>query len=171
MEWSSQLFFVMFGIIVVGRFLGSVCFLQILRCFCHTPQINFREALFMCFAGMIRGAIAFGLVLRLDDSLPNKQVIVTTSLSLVLLTTLLFGSFLGLLSICLFGNDADEKKKKKTGLEEELLSEDEHKFSDEDSSFDEVLHPNLIKSQTMNMTKTQYIKNYKKMSTCRRRFK
>jgi len=36
-EWSAQLFFVMFFIIVVGRFLGSVVFLQILRLFCHKP--------------------------------------------------------------------------------------------------------------------------------------
>lgn len=106
----------------------------------------------MCFAGMIRGAIAFGLVLRLDDSLPNKSVIVTTSLSLVLVTTLLFGSSLGLISICLFGDDADEKKEKKRrspekNLQEPLLDDEGHFESESfssDESFDEVLHPNLV---------------------------
>jgi len=100
----------MFCIIVIGRFLGSFCFLQVLRLCCHKPQLNLREISFMCCAGMIRGAIAFGLVLRLNDTLPNKSVIVTTSLSLVLATTLIFGSSLGLVSRALFGEDADEKK-------------------------------------------------------------
>lgn len=65
----------------------------------------------MCFSGMIRGAIAFGLVLRLDNSLPNRSVIVSTSLSLVLVTTLIFGSSLGLISRCLFGKPQEEKAK------------------------------------------------------------
>lgn len=47
---------------------------------------------------MIRGAIAFGLVLRMDSSLPNRQVIVTTSLTLVVLTTILFGSSMPLVT-------------------------------------------------------------------------
>ena len=64
----------------------------------------------MCCSGMIRGAIAFGLVLRLDKSLPNRSVIVTTSLSLVLLTTLIFGSSLGLISRCLFGKPEEKAK-------------------------------------------------------------
>jgi len=111
----------MFAIIVLGRFLGSVCFLQVLRLCCHKPKVSLKEITFMCFAGMIRGAIAFGLVLRLDDSLPNRSVIVTTSLSLVLVTTLLFGSSLGLISIGLFGDNADEKKEKKRKSPEKNL--------------------------------------------------
>jgi len=103
----------------------------------------------MCFAGMIRGAIAFGLVLRLDDSLPNRSVIVTTSLSLVLVTTLLFGSGMGLLSIFLFGDPNATKKHKKpaTNIQEPLLDEDS--FSSQalsDSSFEEFRHPNEMPS-------------------------
>ena len=41
---------------------------------------------------MIRGAVAFGLVLRIDDGVVNKPVIVTTSLSLVVFTTVVLGS-------------------------------------------------------------------------------
>jgi len=41
---------------------------------------------------MIRGAIALGLVLTIDDTIVERQVIITTSLSLVVLTTILYGS-------------------------------------------------------------------------------
>lgn len=57
---------------------------------------------------MIRGAIAFGLVLRIDKSLINRDVIVTTSLSLVIFTTVVFGSLLGVIQKILFG-DQDKK--------------------------------------------------------------
>ena len=48
---------------------------------------------------MIRGAIAFGLVLRIEDEVSeNRSVIVSTSLALVVFTTVGFGSTVGLLS-------------------------------------------------------------------------
>ena len=53
----------------------------------------------MCFigyAGMIRGAIAFGLVLKIDPSNSARDVIVTTTLSLVSATTILFGTLMPL---------------------------------------------------------------------------
>ena len=62
---------------------------------------------FIWYAGLIRGAIAFGLVLRIDKSVPNRSVIVTTSLTLVVFTTVFFGSTVGLLQKCLF-NKKDE---------------------------------------------------------------
>lgn len=47
----------------------------------------------MSYAGLIRGAIAFGLVLKLDNTISKEiEVIITTSLALVLITTLLYGS-------------------------------------------------------------------------------
>ena len=51
---------------------------------------------------MIRGAVSFALVLRIDDSYTNRDVIVTTSLSLVVFTTVIFGSTVGCLGKCLF---------------------------------------------------------------------
>jgi len=47
---------------------------------------------------MIRGAIAFGLVLRISgDRFANRDVIVTTTLSLVVFTTVVYGSMVGVL--------------------------------------------------------------------------
>jgi len=50
---------------------------------------------------MIRGAIAFGLVLRIDKEYINRGVIITTSLMLVIFTTVVFGSTVGLLQLAL----------------------------------------------------------------------
>lgn len=92
----------------------------------------------MSLAGMIRGAIAFGLVLRLDDSLPNKKVIVTTSLSLVCGTVVFFGSFLGFIGDALFKNDGKKQDEVKTGINEELLDgEQKEQFSQASSSEDD----------------------------------
>lgn len=87
----------MFFIIIFGRATATIGFIQFLRLFGHSPQASVKELCFICYAGMIRGAIAFGLVLRLDGSTENRSVIVTTSLSLVIVTTVLYGGTLGLL--------------------------------------------------------------------------
>jgi len=70
--------------------------------------LTLKELVFIWYAGMIRGAIAFGLVLRVDDFFPNKDVIVTTCLALVVLTTIVFGSTVGLLSACLFHKEDND---------------------------------------------------------------
>lgn len=58
--------------------------------------MTFKQVIFICYAGLIRGAIAFGLVLQLDNHLiadDNKRnVITTTALTLVISTTIIFGS-------------------------------------------------------------------------------
>ena len=56
-----------------------------------------KELIFICYGGMIRGAIAFGLVLKIpiDPEInPHRGIIVTTTLALVIITTVLFGSFM-----------------------------------------------------------------------------
>lgn len=67
--------------------------------------MSFKELIFVWYAGMIRGAIAFGLVLRIDGTqYKNRDVIVTTSLALVVFTTVFYGSTVGMLSKCLFND-------------------------------------------------------------------
>lgn len=78
----------------------------------HPHPLTWNELLFIWYAGLIRGAIAFGLVLRIDHSNINRDLIVTTCLSLVLISTIVFGSTVGLLGVCLF-------PKKKSSEEEE----------------------------------------------------
>ena len=68
----------------------------------NVNKLTWKELTFISFAGLIRGAIAFGLVLRLDPGMANRSVIVTTCLTLVVFTTVVFGSSIGLLGKCLF---------------------------------------------------------------------
>lgn len=56
--------------------------------FGFNSQIPLKELIFIGYAGMIRGAVAFGLVLRIDDEIENRSVIVTTTLFLVIFTTI-----------------------------------------------------------------------------------
>ena len=62
--------------------------------FGHKKKVSFKQLCFIGYAGMIRGAIAFGLVLKIDNTVASKNVIVTTTLTLVATTTILFGTLM-----------------------------------------------------------------------------
>lgn len=104
--WSSDLILIEFFIILVGRGMGTFGLIGLLK-LCgyeeHSKhKISWKELMFIWYAGLIRGAIAFGLVLRIEDNVVNRSVIVTTCLTLVVVSTILFGSTVGLLGKCLF---------------------------------------------------------------------
>lgn len=110
LKWCPKLIFVEIGVIMVGRFVavsGLLFFLKICK---YDSQLNFKQQIFIWFAGMIRGAIAFGLVLNIDGKeFASRDIIVTTTLSLVILTTMVLGGILGLVQVCLFGKgDAED---------------------------------------------------------------
>ncbi len=86
---------------MVGRMIGTVGLVYALVLCKHKAKVSFNEIIFIWFAGMIRGAIAFGLVLKIDES-DNRSVVVTTSLALVIFTTVVFGSLMPLISKVLF---------------------------------------------------------------------
>jgi len=59
-------------------------------------KLSFKELSFLTYAALIRGAIAFGLTEKLeesDDKFPKKKVIVSSVLYLVLTSTFIFGGF------------------------------------------------------------------------------
>ena len=57
----------MIPIVIVGRYAGTLLLVKVLdHCCKYNSGIKTQEIFFMGFAGLIRGAIAFGLVLRLD---------------------------------------------------------------------------------------------------------
>lgn len=64
-DWSYQFILVEAGICIVARFVGTVILLFLTSICRHKRQVSFRQVLFICYAGLIRGAIAFGLVLKL----------------------------------------------------------------------------------------------------------
>jgi len=138
-NWCWQLVVAEFFIVIVGRFVGTALLIFSLKIFGHKPKVTFREACFICCAGLIRGAVAFGLVLTIGD-ITNSSVIITTTLALIFATTLIWGSSMGLLSQVIIPSKTPE----------ELLEEDsrEHNQEEEDdqSEYEEFKHPNLLNS-------------------------
>ncbi len=63
--WSFTFIFVQLGIIFIGRVIGVISTFYCCRLCFKSKTINFRELLFITYAGMIRGAIAFALVLKI----------------------------------------------------------------------------------------------------------
>ena len=94
-------------IVIVGRAISTIGLYSFLR-FCgyesdSPDHLSLKELVFIWYAGMIRGAIAFALVLRIQpsDSI-NRNVIITTCLSLVVFTTIVFGSTVGVVGNAFF---------------------------------------------------------------------
>lgn len=155
-EWSWQFCVSEFFVVIIGRFLGTVGLLYTVSFILnHERELSFNEAIFLYCGGMIRGAIAFGLVLRLDHSLPNRQVIITTSLVLVIATTLLFGTLMPILTKVLLGGGKDEghghghhkvKGEDKEGQELDNVSGGSNAIDDPVSFHEQLVHPNLEES-------------------------
>ena len=140
MPFSMDLIYAEAVIIMSGRLLGTIGLIGLLK-LCkyeqdHPTPVTFKELLFIWYAGLIRGAIAFGLVLRIDDDVLNKPVIVTTCLTLVLFTTIFFGSTVGLLSKCLFSKPSDDLNAEA----QDLLNSS---VSSTDTEREDMLHPNM----------------------------
>jgi NhaP-type Na+/H+ or K+/H+ antiporter len=96
-EWSVSFILWMTLIIIVGRLMGTGISHFLFNMCSKRSDITCRELMFIMYGGMIRGAIAFGLVLKLpsdDTKFKERGVIVTTTLSVVIITVLGFGSFM-----------------------------------------------------------------------------
>ena len=142
MPFSYELIQIECVIIMTGRLLGTLGLIGVLKCFGyekdHPTPVTFQELLFIWYAGMIRGAIAFGLVLRIGSEFENRNVIVTTCLTLVLFTTIVFGSTVGLLSKCLF-----RKPSQDLNAHEIQAEDDNSSVSSVDTARSDLIHPNL----------------------------
>jgi len=104
-EWSLQLCIAELIIVVAGRFIGTIGIIKVLELCKYKSGIRFKDLVFISYAGMIRGAVAFGLVLRIDKSIENRSVIVTTALTLVVFTTVFLGSTVATVQKFLFGKE------------------------------------------------------------------
>ena len=152
-EWSSELIMVEMVVIMLGRGMGTFGLISMLKC-CgyeknNPKKITWKEVTFIWYAGLIRGAIAFGLVLRIDESVVNRSVIVTTCLTLVVFTTIFFGSTVGLLGKCLFkeSEKAEEEKiqveisvLESVGSESEALSDKSSQVQQPLLHYNEMVH-------------------------------
>jgi len=106
--WSISFIGAQLVIIIVGRWCAIMLVFYSGRLCCKRKTINFRELNFITYAGMIRGVIAFALVLNIpkegDEACESPEsdcispaiyeVMVSTTLILVMVTTVVFGTFM-----------------------------------------------------------------------------
>ena len=99
--WSLSFIVIMCAIIILGRTIAVWTAHGLVSLCSKTPDVTFSELLFITYGGMIRGAIAFGLVLKIPDVASTdanyfheRGVVVTTTLACVIFTTVVFGSFM-----------------------------------------------------------------------------
>lgn len=65
-RWCPKLIMAEIGVIMVGRFIAVVGLLLFLKICKYDSKLSLKQQIFVWFAGMIRGAIAFGLVLKIN---------------------------------------------------------------------------------------------------------
>ena len=164
MPFSISLVFILMGVVVFCRFVATIGLVSLLK-LCkyeskHHNPLNYRELTFIWYSGLIRGAIAFGLVLRIEPSFAGRDLIVTTCLSLVLITTIVFGSTVSLVSHCLFG-DTHKKVKKEEG-DDKIDGEDEAEAAEDDDS--DVLGDQYEDSEDTSERSGFHVPNLAKMS-------
>jgi NhaP-type Na+/H+ or K+/H+ antiporter len=63
--WSWNFILYEFLLIVGGRIIGVICTFYLFTLCCRKRTIAFNELCFVTYGGMIRGAIAFALVLKI----------------------------------------------------------------------------------------------------------
>jgi sodium/hydrogen exchanger-like protein 6/7 len=114
-SWQFILFQLLF--VVLARTAGIFSSYYIFSCCKGSPsnKLTNREIMFAVWAAYIRGAIAFGLSTNLDDgtfgniNAPESEksgeaeVVQSTILSLVIITTFFFGGFTPMVKSCLMG--------------------------------------------------------------------
>ena len=120
-----------FLFVLVGRFLavyGISLILNIFKLKIFSFDMSERGITF--FAGCIRGAIAFGLAISMPedagDGEKNKQMLISSTLILVFITTLLFGA---LMSPIVKFFTKGKSIKRNTMLESEFIGEDFKSYS------------------------------------------
>jgi hypothetical protein len=97
LNFIAVAFFVM--IMIFGKVL-SVCLIEgILRG--RKNKLTFKEIFYTSFGGMIKGAISFALILKFNITDENNNFIVTV-LSIVIFTSVIFGSLIPLIHYFLF---------------------------------------------------------------------
>lgn len=103
--WSFTLILWQLAIIIIGRVVAVIGTFYLFRLCFRKKTINFKELMFITYGGMIRGAIAFALVLKIPYSclhfvdtecVPQDlyEMARSTTLIIVMVTTLLFGTFM-----------------------------------------------------------------------------
>ena len=143
MPFSPDLIMLEFAVIAIGRFMGTIGIFGLLKCCSyekdHPTPVTCKELLFIWYAGLIRGAIVFGLICRISSDFVNKDVIVTTCLAIILGSTIVFGSTVGLVTKCCFRRPSEDLNV----VTEDVLNSS---VSSIDTPRSPMVHPNALLS-------------------------
>lgn len=109
-NWSITFISMELVIIVFSR-LFSVLSVQYFFVMCGADhKLKFTDCVFISYAGMIRGAIALGLAIKAEGSFQEYEFVVASVLALVILSTLIFGSFMPIVAKCLLDRPKHQVK-------------------------------------------------------------
>jgi NhaP-type Na+/H+ or K+/H+ antiporter len=148
--WSFDFIIAQTVIVIVGRYSAIfICFFLFNRCF-KSRTINPKELFFIGWGGMIRGAVAFALVMRIpyeghhscindgvDDCFTkqNYEMIVTTTLVLVIFTTVFFGTFMSMLGRIIVPPKKEDMEEHEMDMDSSVTEQSHHHL---------IQHPNEV---------------------------
>eukprot|EP01016_Furgasonia_blochmanni_P012276 TRINITY_DN1590_c0_g2_i2.p1 TRINITY_DN1590_c0_g2~~TRINITY_DN1590_c0_g2_i2.p1 ORF type:complete len:553 (-),score=167.50 TRINITY_DN1590_c0_g2_i2:168-1826(-) len=130
-------------------------------------KVDFYELAIIWFSGLIRGAIAFALVIQIDG-IKNKNLVLTTTLGIVLITTIGLGAIMPKF-IAVMLRLKSNAESNRTSLEIPIMSrdqavsgreEEERKLSEETMSKDCI---RILKDIDNKIVKRMLIRDYEKV--------
>jgi NhaP-type Na+/H+ or K+/H+ antiporter len=160
--FSWQFIVAEFFIVVLGRLLAILLAYYIFEGFKGSPEnkLSFKEIVFLAYAAMIRGAIAFGLVENLDEHIfHQKKVIVSSTMVLVISSTVIFGGFTPMVQKWLLpcNNEVkvdnidksleasnDQREDSRNGHKGDKGDKTKINRKSEGTVYEEFIHPNLM---------------------------
>ena len=110
-DWSISFIGIELVLIVVCRLLSVILVQYTFLLFGAEKSLTFKECVFLSYAGMIRGAIALGLAIKATHYFTEYDFVVASVLALVIVSTLLFGSFMPLVAKCLLAKPKSQAAK------------------------------------------------------------
>ena len=126
-QWSVTFIGIELVLIVFARIVSVLLVQYTFVLFGAERSLKFKECVFLSYAGMIRGAIALGLAIKGGHYFSTEtedfyDFVVINVLAIVILSTLLFGSFMPLVAKCLLDPPARASKahdhKKQIGVQD-----------------------------------------------------
>lgn len=155
-RWSTELISGQFVILILGRAAGTIGIFFLTKRNDEPQILSFKDVIYVFYSGLMRGSIAFGLLLRINNDLPDREIILTTCLTIIVVTTIIFGSTTGLLARMLLFNNYDSKQlllvESKSNISAKLDLSDKSQIKD-------PLLPQK-KGEKRNLTFLDYVKRF-----------
>ena len=109
-DWSISFIGIELLLIVIARITSVLLVQYIFVILGSEKTLKFKECVFLSYAGMIRGAIALGLAIKAEHYFSEYGFVVGSVLALVIISTLIFGSFMPIIAKLLLDPPAKQMK-------------------------------------------------------------